>query len=371
MRLTHLLLVPCFALLLIYGPLAISSCGSGNPGLYTIELKDSIRTSGATHRQIYWKVEDTARWEATVAAADTIASDSSRIKIRSGGIWYQARIAEDGLRASQHYPGWERQIDTVSLRKSIIRMLDNQRVIVEVPAANIVLGGDSLRIGIIRVLGKAFDWQNFELNHPDYLLLTTAGEDMVPIAIDQDNVGPISRQTVFRVGRKYYVLRSVAEDYSSITVEAMEAARGMPLVAELDTYYKQIPVKDLDGNPTTVKRTPGRDLAAYFFTLGGYIPQKILRLDSLYKALPESKKNDVDIALISRYDLPDSLRAFIARHDIQFPIYQSTEKTCLRLNCNAYLPYFIAVNETGRIVSYHGWHGSLERKLGVVEDEAF
>lgn len=357
----HLVIV---TLLFLFTLAMIGGCGyAGSDNLYVIDLKDTIRTAGVSNRQIYWAVADTARWEATVAAADTIAPIEGRLKLRSEGIWYEARIVNGELRSSQHYPGWERQLDTISYEKSIVRLLSNDRVVVDIPSADVVLGGDSLRIGIMRVIDRAFDWQDFELNHPDYLVLAPYGNDVVPISMDQITVGPIGRQTVFRVGRRHYVLRSVADDHGSITVEAYDAARGMPLTAEMDTYYKAIPVKDLTGAPTTIKRTKDKTLVVYFFHLGFYQGDDVRYLDSLYQELPVEEQNKLDIAFVSRHNFQDSLVNFVNREQLALPVYQSSEKTCARMNCNPFLPYYMTVNTRGRIGQFFGWREVLEDRL--------
>ena len=347
-----------------------NSCGyAGSEQLYVIDLKDTVRTTGVSNRQVYWAVADTARWEAIVAAADTIAPLEGRLKLRSEGIWYEAREVKGQLRSYQHYPGWERRLDTISYAKSIVRLLNNDRVVVDIPAADVVLGGDSLRIGIMRVTDRAFPWQDFELNHPDYLVLAPYGNEVVPISMEQLNIGPIGRQTVFRVGRNRYVLRSVAEDYGEISVEAYDAARGIPLTAEMDTYYKQVPVKDLAGNATTIKRTNGKELALYFFHLGYYRGDDVRYIDSLYQQLPAAEQDKLDIAFISRHSFQDSLSNFVNRENISLPVYQSSAKTCARMNCNPFLPYAMTVNERGRIASFFNWRVTLENRLKTLGEE--
>ena len=341
-------------------------CGSNDEGIYHIPLTDSLQTAGSNRYQVYFVVADSARWVTTVAAADTVvryAEEDDRLKFRSGGIWYTGRYVDGVLRASQHYPGWERRIDSVARRRNVVRLLDNRRAIVDIPAAQAVLGGDSVTIGLLRVRDRAFAWQEPLPDQPDYLVLLPRGEEQVYIAMDADNIGPVGRQTVFRVGRRYYVLRAVAADYGSITVAEMPAARGMELTAELDTYYQPIPVRDLSGNDTAIRRRPGRELAVYFFSLGWNMPEGVVELDSIYRNLPAEVDPGLDVALVSRLGLTDSLIAFAERHDLQFPLYESTETTCRRLNCTAYLPNIVAINERGRIVTFQGRHEGLAEHL--------
>ncbi|MEM6772730.1 MAG: hypothetical protein AAF597_19280, partial [Bacteroidota bacterium] len=182
--------------------------------------------------------------------------------------------------------------------------------------------------------------------------------------------GAISRQTIFRVGRRHYVLRSVAEDHRSVTVEAYDAARGLPLTAEMDTYYKQIPVKNLAGEPATVKRNNGKELLVFFFHLGFYKGEEVRYLDSLYQELPPAERDKVDLVFVNRHSFQDSLISFVDREKISLPVFQSSEKTCARMSCNPFLPYYMTVNGRGRITSFFDWRVNLEQRLeGLVEDD--
>ncbi len=343
--------------------LAVPACSPDvYPGHYEIDLTDSIRSSTVNRGQVYWVISDTAAWEQTIQEADTIVMDGDRMMVRSGKRDFDLRLAEDGWRSSTPHPGWERRFDTLDDEINVIRMLDNKRVAAQINAADVVLGGDSIRIAIIHVTGRAFDWQTFDLNVPDYLMLTTYGNEVVPIAMDQDNIGPISRQTVFRVGRHDYVLREVSDDYRRIMIERTEA-RGLPLVAELDVYYKQVAVQNLTGDPALIKRTPGRDLALYFWGIGPTGGKDVIKLDSLYRASSPAAQAGIEIVLINSLDSPASIRAFLAKNNIGFAAYKTTAKTCLRLNCHPYVPYYVGVNSQGRINTYYGWPDWLEGRL--------
>jgi hypothetical protein len=283
-------------------------------------------------------------------------------KFRSEGIWYEAKFVKDGLRSRQPYPGWERRMDSLPRDLNIMLLRNNRRVRVSIPAADIVLGGDSLRIALIHTEGPAFDWSFTEYEPvPDRLLLTTYGNDTMPIATNMACVGEISRQTVFRVGKQHYAISFIADDYSNIEIEALEDARDLPLTAELDLNYKAVPVEDLDGNATTIKRTPGRELILYFW--GGFdAKESISRLDSMYQALPEASREAIDIAVISRFRGVENLKSMAEKLDIQLPLYRGVDKTCLRLNCSPYLPYFVTVNGRGQVTSFHDWAGVLRER---------
>ncbi|WP_020570162.1 hypothetical protein [Neolewinella persica] len=359
-----ILLTLVFSLCAIW--LAFQACSPDvYPGRYQVALTDSIRSTTVNRGQVYWVIRDTAAWETTLRRADTILMAHDRMNLRVGSDKYVLRLTEDGWRSSDPHEGWERRFDTLGDEVNVIRLLNNNRVTAEINAADVVLDGDSLRIGLIHITDRAFTWQTFDLNEPDYLILTTYGNEVVPIAMDQDNIGPISRQTVFRVGRHAYVLRSVAEDYREIEIERLENARGIGYSAELDIYYKQVEVEDMNGQPTTIKRTPGRDLALYFWGLGPTGGKDVIKLDSLYRAMPVAERARMEIVLINSLNDPESIRAFMRANDISFASYKTTSKTCLRLNCHPYVPYYVDINEWGRIVTYYGWPNWLEERMGA------
>ncbi|MFK8161383.1 MAG: hypothetical protein AB8H12_02885 [Lewinella sp.] len=350
----------------------VTSCASdffADGQTRVIPLTDSIHNLTGGYYQEYWELEDTAQWEAVYANMDTLVVGENgelpgdKIKFRSNRIWYEVKHVKGGLRSRQHYPGWVRQLDSIS-RDLNIMFLDNyRRVRVNIPAADIVLGGDSLRIALIRTVGPAFDWDFTEyVPEPDRLMLTTYGNDTLPIVTDMASVGDISRQTVFRVGKQHYAIKTITDDYGSIEIEALEDVRDLPLTAEIDLSYKAVPVEDLDGNAATIKRTPGRKLALYFWG-GFYGNEQLLRVDSLYQALPEARRDEIDIAVVSRFSQAEELKMMVDTIDFKLPLYVGTEKTCLRLNCSPYLPYFVSVNGRGRISSFHDWSGVLEDRL--------
>lgn len=334
-----------------------------------IPLTDSIRNVSSGYYQAYWELVDTAYWEEVMAKMDTLVTGPNgelpddKMKFRSETIWYEVKYVNGGLRSRQHYPGWERRIDSIPHELNIMMLRRSRGVRVSIPAADVVLGGDSLRIALIHSEGPAYDWDFVEYEPaPDRLLLTNYANDTLPIVTDMACVGEISRQTVFRVGKQYFAIKTIADDYGSLEIETLENVRGLPLTAEIDLNYKAVPVKDLDGNATTIKRTPGRELILYFW--GGYRGSKQLRsLDSLYQALPKARQEETDIAVISRFSQSEELKIMIDSLDVSIPVYTGTEKTCLRLNCTPYLPYYVTVNGRGRITSFHDWPWVLEGRF--------
>lgn len=362
-RLTYFLLLPLF---LCSGLFFWQACSPDvYPGRYDIELSENIRNVSSGYYQVYFELADTARWTATFAAADTIVKEGNKLKFRSNKIWYEAWDSPTGLRANQQYPGWERKFDTTSRERNLMLLLNNERVEVEIPAADVALDGDTVRIAIVHTKGPAFEWSFRDYQpQPDQLLLTTPGRDTMPIVLDMESIGPISRQTAFRVGKNNYVLRYVADDYRSVSIERLDPGQKVNLTAELDLSYRQVAVKDLEGNPAGIKRTPGRKLVLYFW--GGFMGQNDLkRVDSLYFAMPPAEQEKLDIAVISRFQRGDLLQKLLVEKNIRLPVYAGTEKTCLRLNCSPYLPYFITVDERGKIVSFFDHSESLEAYLAA------
>ncbi len=356
------LLIPLL-LVLVY---AFSACApdfQSNGLVREIQLDQNIHNITYGYKRLYFQIEDSVSWAKVWNAQDTFVQEGTYVKFRSNQIWYEMNESPTGYRARQQYPGWERQIDSIDRETNIMLMDSRRRVRVDIPAADIVLGGDSIRIAIVHTTGPAFEWdfRDFE-PQPDQLLLTTSGNDTMPIALDMECVGPVSRKTVFRVGKQEYVLRSIGEDYQSIVIERLEDGRGLALTAELDLTYKQVPVKDLEGNLTTIKRTPGKDLLIYFWG-GFYGEERLLQLDSIYQAAPPERREAFDLVTISRFSQGDFIKKMVERENVVMPIYQGTEKTCLRLNCTGYLPYAVRVDGRGRIVSFHEWTSMIEDLL--------
>lgn len=241
---------------------------------------------------------------------------------------------------------------------------DRKRVLIDIPSADVLLGNDSVRIGIITIKGPAFGWQQFPMNYPDYLLITLPGKRYIPIVLDQDNVGRITRQTVFRVGRNKYAVKYFDVDKREIIITQLDRDVDLPLTAELDLTYKQVQVKTVDDEEMYLKRNKGKELIIYFSAVGFGLEEELREIDSLYQALPAGRRDKVDIAVVSRHRTVQSVENFQEATRVDLPVYLSTSKTCLRLNCRPQLPYFVGVNERGRITTYYGRHEELVKRLG-------
>ena len=346
------------------------SCGPDlPPGEYHIRLQDTTYNAGFGNFQVYWLLQDTASWEKTISLADTMVSVDGSVSIRSERIWYEFWDDGSGFRAKYPYPGWERAFDTLPRGSNAMITEDRKRVRIDIPSADVLLGNDSVRIGIITVKGPAFDWQQFPLNYPDYLLITLPGNRRMPIVLDQDNVGRITRQTVFRVGRNKYAVKYFDPDKREIIITKLDRDVDLPLAAELDLNYKQVQVKTVDDEETYLKRNKGKELIIYFSAVGFGLEEELREIDSLYQALPAAKRGKVDIVVVSRHRTFQSVENFQEATGVELPVYLSTAKTCLRLNCRPQLPYFVGVNERGRITTYYGRHKELVERLGGVGKE--
>lgn len=358
-------------LLLLFTLLALmTACApdfQAEDGTYKTYLTEDIRNVTFGYRKAYYRMVDTAMWADIYAAADTVVKypsgrPSADRKYRTDGIWYEMKAVHGEWRSWQQYNGFERRFDTIANDVNLM-MTDRHYAAVDISAADIVLKGDSIRIAVVHETGPAYEF-NF-LDHvpqPDRLLLTTWGKDTMPIVQDLECLGVISKKTVFRVGKHHYVLRYVTPEYDGLIIEELDDPRGLPVTAEIDLTYKQVPVRDINDQPATIKRTPGRDLVIFFW--GGFQgATSALRVDSLYRALPQVERDKLDIVLISFNQRPEDLRRFVDSNRVSLPVYRSTEKTCLRLNCSGYVPYAVLVDSRGRIRDFYLRSGLLEQRL--------
>jgi hypothetical protein len=201
-------------------------------------------------------------------------------------------------------------------------------------------------------------------DQPDYLVLTPYGVAQTQLSPAQDNVGPITKQTVFRVGRRAYHVAEADFEGRRLTVRPLEDARGLDPTARLEVDLKRVPVRDLDGEAVNIRARPGRELVIYFWGLSGtYRGQDVIGLDTVYATLPEAERNTLDIVLVNRLDAAAAVRAFVEEHDVRLPVYTVAPNTCRRLNCSPDLPYWVWVSDRGRVISYHNWPEELFGRL--------
>lgn len=253
-----------------------------------------------------------------------------------------------------------RTVDSLATNHSIMRAPDGERWRVRIPAVDFSAGGDSVRVGLIQFLDPVAEFfgetpDTASTSFQDYLLITHWGQDKLNFTLDQSNVGPISKQTVFRIDRNHYFVESIDSNRQYMLIRKLEDASGLSPTAEIDPYYKRVVVNELDGTPTSVRAAPGRKLALYFWQLeGGDSPNEELRaIDSLHRSLPTTQRERVDIALINRGNNPKLIEEFVEKYDIRLSVYLAAPKTCRNLNCRPRLPYWVSVGEQGRILSYH------------------
>ncbi len=241
-------------------------------------------------------------------------------------------------------------------QENVVRLADGQLVKAEVAAGDVKMGKQRFRIGIMRPLQPLHAHSPTEriLDQPDYLLLTPYGVQETRLSPIQDNVGPITRQTVFRVGRRTYHVAEADLDARRLVVKPLDDARGLTPTARLETELKRVPVRNLAGETVNVEARPGRELVIFFWGLGGEQRERdIVALDYMYANLSDEEREVIDIVLVNRLDAPVAVQRFVDEHDIQLPVYTVAPNTCRRLNCSPDLPYWVGVDAEGRVVSYH------------------
>ena len=356
---------PIISLLLIVCGLFYACAPDTAAGGLRAALDQEILTTTVDRGIVFYGIGDTLAFREWTQAADSVTQNANQYTFHFGEDQYQALEDRNTgqLRSPFPLPHFERMWDTVGRAVNMIRMLDNHRVKAEIRAADFSVGRDSFRLGVIRVLGSAFGLRADTIDYPDYLIVTTYGNNNFPIVMDQDNVGAISRQTVFRVGRNHYALKSIGTDYGEIEIEALPDARGVQLAAELETTFKSVPVVDADGRKVSIKREKGKELFLYFWGLGSRKGEDVRLLQEAYQSLPAAEKDKLQIVLVNVNNTPADVAAFLTTANIDLPSYRTTGKTCLRLNCHPSLPYYVNVSAQGRIVSYYKRHEELMERF--------
>lgn len=345
--------------------LCLYSCGESLPsGAQRIVLDKRIHSSGAPTFQIHYELEDTAAWEKVMAEADTTHREGDVLKLRSNHIWYEVTIDSKGMEAQQPYPGWRLVLDTIPTHNNFVYTAGMERMMAEIPAADVLLGQDSARIGVIHLMGRAFGPPESETNYPDYLILFPPGHDSIPINLNQDNIGPISTQTVIRIGRHHYALRSLSDDRRELVIEQINDPGDVHVSAQVDLNYRQVSVNDLSGKQTSIKRKEGKELILYFTSQRPYSVDILRGLDSLYRAMPDDRREKIQVEVILQLATPASAKNYLDTLNLNWPVHLGNEKTCLRLNCRPSYPYYLSVNENGRITDFFGRWEKLIGKFG-------
>ncbi|NJC28155.1 hypothetical protein [Neolewinella antarctica] len=352
----------------------LSSCGTDlPPNARRIVLDQEIHAPGKYYKQRYYGVADTLAWEEVLAAADTtMRMEGGFVKLRSKRIWYE--FHEDPLgvvKARQEYPGWKAGIDSVNLGNNLAYLGHWNQMTAEVSAADILLGQDSVRIGVVRITGKVFPWQDFAVDGADYLLLYPPGKDSLLVALTAQNVGPITRQTIFRVGRQHYAVKSLSNDRRELVIETVPDPGDLPLVAEIDFNYRRVAVDDAEGNLSYVKREEGKELILLFNTPWSLNAGRTIgEVDSAYFAMPPERQANYQVEVIMQQTdfLPNYQVEAIAQQtnflanyrdrmgmwSVRLPTHTGNEKTCLGLNCRSDYPYYVGVDRNGRITTFYG-----------------
>ena len=253
--------------------------------------------------------------------------------------------------------GW----DTINPQLTLINLPEFGRTSVEIHSRDVVLGrGDSVRISIIHPVERMFRYPE-TIEGPDYIALTAYGLDTLPIAVDQANIGPISRRTYFRVGRQQYRLAAIDSTRTQLAIEPLQRGQDLPITAAFEPNFQRVPVRSLSGDDTIIDRQADKELILYFWRLGADEAADLRRIDSLYRQLPPEVTPE--IVGVNRADSRNNLANFLTKYELKIPIYQNTAQTCRSLACHPMVPYGVLVNKNGRIVTHYFYRRSVMNYL--------
>ena len=256
-----------------------------------------------------------------------------------------------------------RRVRRVRGNVNLLKLVNNDRVTVAIPAADVVLRGDSVRLGILRITDYDPDFAKRSCEGaPDYLIITHYGKDSTLLSLDQGNIQPITKRTVFRVGRHNYLLRSVDFGGRRVSVLPLENARSEQTTAAFDLRYRSVSVKRLEGGETTLDHRRGHPMAICFTDFVHLKQGNLRSLDRAYRE-QTGAAGSWDVYLINHSHSPGTLAREVARQGLQLPVLKSTPTTCRNLNCRPTLPYCVEVDPAGRVVSYYTPVESIVRQL--------
>ena len=353
-----------FALLLLF---LLCTCAPDN-GLRTYVLHDDLFSEGVVRAQAYYVApHGVGDWINSINQ-DSLSFDEAdqQFVVYETDRYHELNVpgfGMDSLHSEVPYRDWERRIDFIPENVNVIYNEGYERLTADIHSAVVRLGPDTVRLSIIHTTGKAFPWQRFKYDPKDYLMLQVPTQTNVRISLDQASVGPIGPQTVFRVGRRHYVLKSLSDDRRAVEVVPLEDHRGIPVTAELNLQYRKVPVRNAAGEEVFLRQEKGRPLLLYFNHLRARGGEDIKFIDSTYQALVDRDAASFDLAFINRFSLDIDLAKFHEEKDLTQPLYASTDKTCYGLNCHSTIPYYLLVGADGRILSYYGTYEDLKQQL--------
>lgn len=222
-----------------------------------------------------------------------------------------------------------------------------------IAAADVVLGGDSLRLGVVQRTEHLFR-DSLTITHSEHFILLPWGASRSTVDPGQTNVGAIDGRTVFRVGRRHYYVESLDSSRRELVIRSVENPGTRPPAAEFDGKFRAVPVRTLTGGTVHLGATPGRRLVLYFWSLGTHQPpgSDVRVLHGLYQALPADQRAGVELVFVNRMDAAASVDAFLEEAPLSVPVYLAAPNTCRRLNCHPELPYWIDVDAAGKIRSF-------------------
>lgn len=221
------------------------------------------------------------------------------------------------------------------------------------PAANIVLGGDSLQISISTVGIPGRD----RPGSSDLIYLNAWGDTLSPQAVHEGikNFGVVGPQTILKINRRTYLLNLLNESRSHIRLSELEDGRNLPVTASLTTRYKRLSVLNANDEPAYLAREPDKRLVIFFIRYPAG-REEVLAAHEAFEKLPPAVRAVTQVAVINRHTrAPAELKAFFRETGIGFPLYFEGPGTCANLPCHDRFPYFMRVNTAGRITEYYGW----------------
>lgn len=250
----------------------------------------------------------------------------------------------------------EKQPETDSAHIQELFLPEAGPMLVKVLAKDVVLGrDDSLRISIIHPFKSLVE--NWEIRpQPDYLLLTDYGQDTVLISFKHTNVGQVTSSTVFRVNRNFYSLNSLDSSRSKIELSKLERRPTKPVVAEMNTRFKNIAVKTLEGRDSLLRYQEGQLNLFYFWTLSHGGEAHLLELNGLLKKMGNRAPH---LIAVNRRDGYAKLTAFVEANELEIPVYQHNQYTCEDVDCYAPTPNAMVVGENGNIINHQMSHDEL------------
>lgn len=341
-----------------------------------IYLSETLHNGWGRQAQRFYYPTDRAAWERKMAAADSIWADEETgiLTVLHDEVYYALRpttIPDTPLVAMEPLPGFEPKFTRLADSTTVFFDDSFHRLTANIYSEKVLLGEDSVRIGIIQTTGWAFPWANGPFTPTDYLFLMLPRQEVIALHASLPSVGPVTDKTIFRVNRDHYVLRRLSDDRRRLTVERLPEGRGLTATAELNPNFRQMPVESLDPGvgKTFIRRTPGKQLAVYFTRLLEPDQEDVLRLDSAYAALPPAERERLDLVIVSEYVNTQTVGQTVGAMGLRLPVYVKTQTSCEGIDCYPGSRKFLLVDERGQMLSFAGQYSYLLGRLRAGEGD--